>query len=99
MVAAGLFMFAIPSIAWADETVTISGFAFRQATLTIKPGTTVVWINEDAAPHVVVDKGGKFRSPTLGKGDKFTQTFAQAGTVDYFCGLHPAMTGKVVIAP
>ena len=92
-------IFAIPSMAWADETVTISGFAFKPATITVKPGTTVVWVNEDSAPHIVAEKGGKFRSATLNKGNKFSHTFAQAGTVDYVCGIHPSMTGKVVVAP
>jgi plastocyanin len=99
LVAAGLMIFAIPSMAWADETVTISGFAFKPATITVKPGTTVVWVNEDSAPHIVAEKGGKFRSATLNKGNKFSHTFAQAGTVDYVCGIHPSMTGKVVVAP
>jgi len=99
LVVVGLMMFGVPSIAWADETVTISGFAFKPATLTVKPGTTVVWVNEDSAPHIVAEKGGKFRSATLNKGDKFTHTFAQAGTVDYVCSIHPSMTAKVVVAP
>ena len=99
IVVAGLAMLAVPTIAWADETITISGFAFKAATVTVKPGTTVVWVNEDAAPHIVADKAGKFKSATLNKGDKFTQTFAQAGTIDYVCAIHPAMTGKVVVAP
>ena len=96
---AGIALLAATVIAGADETITISGFAFKPATLTVKAGTTVVWVNDDAAPHIVADKASKFRSGTLAKGGKFSQTFAAAGTIDYFCSLHPSMTGKIVVTP
>ena len=90
---------AVIGYAFADETVTISGFAFKPASISVPVGTTVVWVNEDSAPHIVADKTGKFRSQTLNKGDKFSQKFTQAGTVDYTCAIHPSMTGKIVVGP
>jgi len=42
-----------------------------------------------------VDKS--FKSKVLDTGERFSFTFARAGTYAYFCGLHPHMTGKVVV--
>jgi plastocyanin len=48
---------------------------------------------------VVSEKDGKFRSSALDTDDKFSQTFSTAGTVEYFCAIHPHMTGKIVVTP
>ena len=79
-------------------TVKIDNFAFDSQTITVAPGATVTWINDDDAPHTVVaDDGKSFRSKTLDTGDKFSFTFTTAGTYGYFCSVHPHMTGKVVV--
>ncbi len=57
------------------------------------------WVNADDIPHVVAEKDGKFRSPALDTDDKFSQTFSTTGTVEYFCAIHPHMTGKIVVTP
>jgi plastocyanin len=41
----------------------------------------------------------KFRSSALDTDEKFSQTFSTAGTVEYFCAIHPHMTGKIVVTP
>lgn len=79
--------------------VTIDNFTFTPPQLTIKPGETVTFVNHDDIPHSVVGKGGAFRSKTLDTDDKFSFTFTTAGEFAYFCGLHPHMTGKIVVAP
>jgi amicyanin len=83
----------------ADVQVKIANFTFDPPTLTVKAGTTVTWVNADDIPHVVSEKDGKFRSPALDTDDKFSQTFSTAGTVEYFCAIHPHMTGKIVVTP
>ena len=83
----------------ADAQVKIANFTFDPPTLTVKAGTTVTWINADDIPHVVSEKDGKFRSSALDTGDKFSQTFSTAGAVEYFCAIHPHMTGKIVVTP
>ena len=77
----------------------IANFTFDPPTLTVKAGTTVTWINADDIPHLVSEKDGKFRSSALDTNDKFSQTFSTAGTVEYFCAIHPHMTGKIVVTP
>jgi amicyanin len=83
----------------ADAQVKIANFTFEPPLLTVKVGTTVTWVNDDDIPHLVSEKDGKFRSSALDTGDKFSQTFSAAGTVEYFCAIHPHMTGKIVVEP
>jgi plastocyanin len=95
-----LVLFPLSGQAHADEMIVkIDNFTFSPAELTIKPGTTVTWENGDDIPHSVVEAGGKFHSKALDTGEKFTMTFADAGEVTYFCGLHPHMTGKITVKP
>ena len=85
--------------AHADEAkVGIDNFAFTPETLTVKPGTTVVFENHDDIPHLVVAVDGKYRSKALDTNDKFSFTFDKPGEYAYFCGLHPKMKGKIIVA-
>lgn len=77
--------------------VRIDNFTFNAPTVTVKVGTTVTWTNGDDIPHTVVAKDHSFKSAVLDTGDKFSFTFARAGTYDYFCSIHPHMTGRVVV--
>ena len=81
----------------AGPTVKISNFTFSPQTLTVAPGTTVTWVNDDDVPHTVTAVDRSFKSKPLDTGDKFTFTFAKAGEYAYFCSIHPMMTAKVVV--
>ena len=97
---AAAFALIVATAAFADDaTVTIDNFTFTPATVTIKPGTKVTFVNHDDIPHSVVDAAGKFRSKVLDTDESFSITFDAPGTATYFCGLHPHMTGKVIIGP
>ena len=79
--------------------VTIDNFAFTPATLTVKLGTKVTFVNHDDIPHSIVSVPGKFRSKALDTDQSFEFTFTTAGDFDYFCGLHPHMKGKIIVTP
>jgi plastocyanin len=81
----------------SEAQVTIKGFAFDPATVTIKVGESMVWTNEDSANHTVVGDRGEFQSGDLAKGDTFAFAFATAGTYSYHCGVHPGMKGTVIV--
>jgi plastocyanin len=83
----------------ADAQIKIANFTFDPPVLTVKAGATVTWVSNDDIPHLVSEKDGKFRSSALDTGGKFSQTFSAAGTVEYFCAIHPHMTGKIVVEP
>lgn len=86
-----------PAAPVRGNQVTIDGFAFQPASLTITAGTTVTWTNRDEEPHTVAASDGSFHSPGMGTGAIFTHTFATAGTFDYVCSIHPMMRGTVVV--
>ena len=81
------------------NTIMIDNFTFSPAALNVAVGTTVTWINRDDIPHSVVAKDKTFRSKAMDTDDVYSFTFTSAGSFDYFCGLHPHMTGKVVVTP
>jgi plastocyanin len=82
-----------------DAAVTIDNFTFTPATLTVKPGTRVVWTNNDDMPHTVVSALSPplFKSKALDTDDSFSSVFDKPGTYPYFCGLHPHMQGTIVV--
>ena len=41
---------------------------------------------------------GSFNSGIMTVGDEFSTTFGTAGTFDYFCAIHPEMTGTVTVS-
>ena len=79
--------------------VEIQAHGFSAPTLTVKPGTTVTWTNRDDDAHTVTSVANTFRSHGLDTGETFSYTFTRPGTYEYFCSLHPLMTGKVVVTP
>jgi plastocyanin len=90
---------AVVAAAASPATVDIDNFAFAPATLTVTAGTTVIWKNEDDSPHRIGDKNGTLKSAALDTDDTFSHTFAAPGEYEYFCSIHPYMTGKIVVKP
>jgi len=82
-----------------DASVKIANFTFAPKRLTVKAGTTVTWGNEDDIPHTIASAAGLFKSKALDTDDSFSFTFTQPGSYEYFCSLHPRMTGTIVVGP
>ncbi len=78
---------------------------FSPNPLTVAPGTTVTWKNTDTVSHYVTSgqpsdntTGTVFDSGNLIKpGGTYQFTFANAGTYNYFCTVHPWMVGQVIV--
>ncbi len=81
----------------ANASVTIDNYNFSPPTLTVKKGTTVVWVNHDIAKHTITADSGAFTSEFFGKGEKYTHVFNEVGTFAYHCEPHPYMHGTVVV--
>lgn len=81
----------------ASGAVGIDNFTFNPQQLTVKVGATVTWTNKDDIPHAVAASDRTFRSKTLDTGDSYAFTFTTPGTFQYFCSLHPHMTGTIVV--
>jgi plastocyanin len=104
MIAIALLLVGSPSVAANSQQpssltveVKIDNFSFGTEALTVAPGTTVTWTNRDDIPHTVVSSDGVLKSKVLDTDEKFSYTFAKAGTFLYFCSIHPKMTGKIVV--
>jgi plastocyanin len=80
----------------SEEGIEIVDFAFAQETITVAPGTTVVWTNAGSAPHTVTGDFGD--SGTLETGQTFEFTFTEPGTYGYVCAFHPNMVGEIVVS-
>lgn len=68
------------------------------ATNTVPIGTSFSWSKADSAVHTVTALDGSFDSGRMGPGATFTHAFAQSGTYEYLCAIHPNMRGSVVVA-
>jgi plastocyanin len=74
---------------------------FDPKDITVSIGTTVKWINKDDTIHTVTsgtpeaDPSGIFDSSIINPGASFEYTFDSAGIFDYYCIVHPWMTGSV----
>jgi plastocyanin len=77
--------------------VVIKDFSFAPATLTVKAGTKVTWINRDSDPHTVDENDKRFKSGPMDTDAQYSFTFNSPGTFKYFCALHPRMTGQIVV--
>ena len=78
-------------------TVTIDNFTFSPMTIEVQRGATIKWINKDDIPHVVASTAGVFKSRAIDTDGSFVFTFTEPGTYEYYCSVHPKMTGKVVV--
>ena len=79
----------------------INNFSF--STIETRVGVEVVFSNSDGVPHTVTagspgDPTGEFDSGQIGTGQTFALRFDEAGQYPFFCSLHPAMTGTVVVS-
>lgn len=81
--------------------VVMKSLDFSPTAVHAKVGQTVVWTNDDEAPHnVTYVSGPRFKTSRLRLtlGMKFSITLTEPGTIDYFCSLHPWMTATVVVS-
>ncbi|MFH8660699.1 cupredoxin family copper-binding protein [Streptomyces afghaniensis] len=83
----------------ASYSVTMKGYAFSPASLSVPVGSTVTWTNQDTAPHDVKTTSGPvpIHSPMLDKGESWSFTFTTAGSYGYVCTVHPNMTAGITV--
>jgi len=87
-------------VAEADaKEIVIDNFTFDPPELTVPVGTRVTWLNHDDVPHTATSttKPRAFNSGTLDTDQKFSFEFKTAGVYDYFCAVHPKMTGRITV--
>ncbi len=80
-------------------TVSIANYAYGPATLTVKSGTKVTFVNHDATAHTATASGTPgFDTGTLkAGGGSATVTLVKPGTYSYICQFHPFMKGTITV--
>ncbi len=90
---------ATPSVAGSlsASQILIKDFKFVPATLTVKAGTQVTWVNHDDEAHNVIISDGIGRSGAIDTDEKYTFKFAQPGEYPIRCSMHHRMGGTIVV--
>ncbi len=90
---------ATPAPSGSPIVVSMRNYLFYPAALTVKPGTTITWRNDEVngVAHTVVANKGAFASGNLGPGMVYSFTFTKPGVYAYTCSYHPYMTGTVTV--
>jgi plastocyanin len=79
----------------ATHTITIEGMQFQPATLTVKLGDSIVWVNKDLFPHTATATAGGFDSAQITPGGSWRYRTHKKGEINYVCSLHPTMNAVV----
>ena len=90
----------LPAEAFGSTVVVISNFTFTPATVRIRPGTKVTWVNCEPPgtdSHTSTADGGAWSSPLLSPKATFTQALDNVGSYPYHCTPHPGMHGTVIV--
>jgi plastocyanin len=88
---------AAAPVASGHVNVSISGFAYQPATITVKPGTEVTFTNHDQTAHTATSNHTAFDTGTVQPGKSATVTLKKPGTYTYYCQFHAFMHGTVVV--
>ena len=83
-----------------STVVTIRGYAFHPATVHVRRGSRVTWVNCESAAglaHTSSSDAQQWSSGFITPGSAFTEIFENAGTFGYHCDPHPFMTATVVV--
>lgn len=86
----------------AATQVAMKVLEFTPASVTARVGQRLTWTNKDSVQHnVTYVSGPRFRSSprTINPGASFSIELTQAGTIHYFCSIHPWMKGTIVVSP
>ncbi len=87
----------------SDISCAESGTCFLPGEVTIGVVESVTWHNDSGVIHTVTSGSfedgpdGVFDSSIIMSGDTFTHTFTETGQYEYFCSIHPWMTGTVIV--
>jgi|SRR5450432_825397 len=75
--------------------VTMESMRFHPDDLTVAPGDTVVWVNEDLVPHTATSQAAGFDSKEIEAGKSWSYIATKKGDFPYICTLHRKMTAQL----
>ncbi len=92
---------AAPTTAAVPEVpgqVLIRDYELLPPTITVAAGATVTWQNSDDVDHwMITDDTTTVDSGAITPGQAYVATLPTPGTYAYYCDIHNAMTGTIVV--
>ncbi len=91
------------SVYASSPNCTDTDTCYSPSKLTTLVGSNVTWLNDGGVIHTVTSGNllegpdGIFDSGIIMSGDTFSHTFSEAGHYQYYCTIHPWMTGTVIV--
>ncbi|HET9025461.1 MAG TPA: cupredoxin family copper-binding protein [Burkholderiaceae bacterium] len=85
-----------PSFGAETHTIAMEGMKFAPASLTVKRGDAVVWVNRDLVAHTATASGA-FDSGPIAAGKSWRFVARAPGRHEYVCSLHPTMKATLVV--
>jgi len=83
----------------ARGTVTIANDAFTPASIHVRAGDKVTFVNNDDETHTVTSDTAVFDSGRLDEKQRYVYTFTKPGSYPYHCTIHTFMKGTVIVDP
>jgi plastocyanin len=90
-------------IPWAGSAnaaviqIKIENLAFAPAQVSAQVGDTIEWTNADFVAHTATARDGAW-DVILPPNATRSVVLKTGGTIDYYCRLHPNMTGKIMVS-
>jgi len=81
----------------AAAAVSIEGYAYRPATITMRRGDRVVWTDRGRASHTVSFQRGPGDLGDVDPGERLSARFPDPGRFRFACAYHPGMRGRVIV--
>ena len=96
-VAALLLVLTVRSADAAVIQIKMAEIAFASAQVSAHVGDTIEWMNDDIVAHTATARNGDWDVMVQPNG-KASVTLKSAGTIDYYCRLHPNMGGSIAVS-
>jgi plastocyanin len=79
------------------RTIVIENMQFAPATLAVRRGERITWVNRDLVAHTVTARDGAFDSGSIAAGASWSTVATRPGRLDYACTFHPTMAAALVV--
>ncbi len=78
--------------------ITIQNSGYTPKTVTVPPGSTLIFENKSSLDHTVTQTNGNILvSKNIPPGGKFTIKLTKTGTYQYWCKYHTFMVGTIIV--
>lgn len=80
------------------HTIEIGQFKFSPASLSVRTGDHITWINRDIVPHTATADDGSWDTGEIGTNASSEIVISADFGQSYYCRFHPSMKANVSIA-